>query len=514
MREISGNFRSRFSDFAAAAVLVITLLFMLFLTLSAFLETVYISTDSESGEYVRINQDNIFLNIIALLLIMASLYLFYRHRDELTLKRMEIVLVLWTLLFGTVFIFSTKLCAPWYSDSFIVVDAARRAAVGDFSTFDTYFVRFPFQFGYVLYAELFFRTVYGLFPGLPEGYYCLALQELNLIWLVLSYHALLKVCGNLFGSVRVQKMTALLLLFCFPAVISCTFLYGSIPAFAFGTLALWMFSTFLRNDRLKYGLLCGLFLGVAVILKLNMLIFAVAVAIVWLIELMRKFSFKSLSCLIIAAVLVLTLGALPQQIYEQRTGKEFGDGIPKICWMAMGFSDGHAGPGWYKEDNTVTAFAQHNYDGEATAEYAENVLAKRLAYFRANPRDCLRFFSTKLISQWNEPSYESIWINQVQLSYSEKGRIYELVCGKGEIVTGRLMNQFQQMVFLGTLLAALAMWKSRELRQCLPFVILLGGIFYHLLFEAKSQYSLVYFILMVPAAACGFCRLFEKIEKR
>ena len=51
------------------------------------------------------------------------------------------------------------------------------------------------------------------------------------------------------------------------------------------------------------------------------------------------------------------------------------------------------------------------------------------------------------------------------------------------------------------------------LRTLLP-LILLGGLLYHLLFEAKSQYAMPYFLLMLPLAAYGFFRLFRKIELR
>ena len=43
---------------------------------------------------------------------------------------------------------------------------------------------------------------------------------------------------------------------------------------------------------------------------------------------------------------------------------------------------------------------------------------------------------------------------------------------------------------------------------------MLGGLLYHLLFEAKSQYALPYFVLLVPLAAWGLSRLFHRTEHR
>ena len=508
------RYTPRIEKLGAAVILILTMLFMIYLTGSAFVQTTDISTNDPSGEYAEIYSDNIFLNLIFVFIFLAALYIFYRHGKEIKLRRLEIALLCWTFILGAAFIASIKLRAPWYSDSFYVTYAAQRAAVGDYSALENYFVRFPFQLGYVLYSEIFFRVAGTLIPGLPEGYYCLALQGVNLLWLLLCYHALIRISLYVYSSMRIQKLTALLLFFCLPAVLSCTFLYGNIPAFSCGTVAVWMFLAFLNRKRLKYALVFAAAMTLAVVLKLNLLIFALAIAIVWVFDVIRTRSVKSLICFALAAVCVLGLKGVPQSLYEARTGKDFGEGIPMIAWMAMGFSEGHAGPGWYKEDNTVKFFTHSGNDVEATAEHAKQVISERRGEFAADPGEALRFFSTKLRTQWNEPTYESVWINQVQLSYSEKGGLYELFCGRGEQFFNGVMNQFQQLIFFGMLLSLFELWRRRDMESSLLPLIILGGLLYHLLFEAKSQYALPYFVLMIPMAAFGFGWFFYRIENR
>ena len=509
----SFNFGS-VQGFAAAAVGVILFAFMLYLTVFAFFETTIITTHNNAGELAETMTDNIFLNIILLVIILSALYIFYRHRDDVSLRRIEIILMVWTLVLGAAFIVSVKLCAPWYTDSYYVTTAAQKAARGDFGAMETYFVRYPFQLGFVMYEEVFFRGCLALLPGLPDGYYCLALQGVNVLWLMLSYHALIKLSGHLFYSIRVQKMTALLMIFCLPAVLTCTFLYGNIPAYGCGITALWMFAEFLERRRIINGVLCALLLGVAVALKLNLLIFFVAVAIVWVFELCGKFSLRSALCLALTVASVFTVSKLPQTVYESRCGKQFGDGIPMLAWMAMGFSEGHAGPGWYKEDNTVTFFTNSGCDTALTSEHAKQVIHDRAAFFADTPGEAWKFFSTKLKSQWNEPTYESIWVNRVQASYGEKKGLYNVFCNEKGKTVREVMNQFQQLVFLGVLLYSVVIIKEKNLRNCLPAIVLLGGMFYHLLFEAKSQYILPYFIIMIPLAANGLCCVFFAISKR
>ena len=500
---------------AVALVVLLVFLFMLYLTGWAFVQTSVLSTVDPSGEHIEFTRDNVFLNIIVQAILLAAGYLFFRHGDHVRVSRMENALMFWLFAFGTVFIATTKLRSPVFSDSFFVTYGAQRAALGDYAVLEEgYFYRFPFQLGYVLYSEIFIRVFNFLLRGVPEGYAVLALQEMNLFWLMLEYHALIEIAKLLFKDVRIHKMTILLLFFCLPPVFTTTFLYGNIPAFSCGSVAVWMFLCYMKKGGLPYAVLSIAFLTLAVTLKLNLLIVCVAVGAVWLLRGVKKRSREALVCLLLGALCVLTLPNAPQKLYEKRVGVRYGDGIPMIAWMAMGFSEGHAAPGWYREDHTVTAFERSGRDPQATAENARQVLAERTAYFGSHPREALRFFSEKLRSQWNEPSYGSLWVNRVFPSYSEKGALYRLICESGEKVVLAVMDKIQLFVYISTLAGLVRMWRKRDLLRMLLPLILLGGLSYHLLFEAKSQYAMPYFVLMMPIAAYGLFALFRRVALR
>ena len=503
---------SLLSKFGAAVILTLSTLFMLALTFSAYTETADVSMNNEAGELLELYADTIFLNILLLILFMSSLYLLYRHCVNFKLWRTELALMLIVFLLGCAFIVSVKLAAPWYSDSYQLLYAAERAASDDFGALDAYFYRFPFQLGYVLYAEAVFRLMGSLLPGMPAGYYRLALQGVNVLWLMLAYHSLIQMNWQLFQNHRIQIFTIILMIFCLPPVLSCTFLYGIMPGLALAAAGLWAFTAFLRSRRFWQGLLCALCLGLAVMIKLNYMIFAVAVWIIWFIDLLKNRGIKSLICLLLAFVSVLALDGAPQNCYEDRSGKDFGQGIPMLAWVAMGMSEGYAGPGWYNEDNTVTTFMENGMSTQATEENAIKVIQDRAAYFSVNPGKAVDFYWEKLRTQWNEPSYESLWINQVQQSYGEKGLLYNWFCEDGQTISIMFMNQYQQLIFLGVLLGCACLFLRRDIVHCLPLLVILGGILYHLLSEAKSQYALPYFVLMVPVAALGFCGMFHCME--
>ena len=511
LKNISGGVEKT----ASVVVLLLVFAFILYLTVSSLFETSFLSSDDPSGERIVYLDDNVFLSIIILTILLLAGYIFYRRCDPINPGTMEKILLAYVFLFGTAYVATTKLRPPVYSDSFLVTYGAQRAALGDHAILmENYFYRFPFQLGYVLYSEIFFRVVSIALRGEPEGYAVLALQEVNLFWLLLQYHALIAITGVLFKDARIRKILMLLLFFCFQPLLMTPFLYGNVPAFACGTVAIWMFLLHIKKRRMKYGILCAAFLTLAVTLKLNLLIYCVAIGIVWLIMLLKKPSRKSLLCLVMAAACVLTLPKLPQKLYEYRVGVNYGKGIPMIAWMAMGFSQGHAAPGWYREDYTVAAFEHSGHDSAATAENARSILQDRLFVFRTDPALARDFFTEKLRSQWNEPSYGSIWLNQVFPSYSEKGMMYNLLCGSGAKRMLDVMNVYQQFVFFALLLGLIRLGKKKDLLRCLLPLVMLGGLLYHLLFEAKSQYALPYFVLILPIAAYGLFTLYRKVELR
>ena len=69
-------------------------------------------------------------------------------------------------------------------------------------------------------------------------------------------------------------------------------------------------------------------------------------------------------------------------------------------------------------------------------------------------------------------------------------------------------------LFFCLLFGLIRLWRKKDLLRCLLPLVMLGGLLYHLLFEAKSQYAMPYFVLILPIAAYGLFTLFRKVELR
>ena len=504
--------RNSFSRICAGAVLAPTLAFMAFLLPMSLIRTTGMSTGGVGGELVTFNYDNFFLNILVLAMCTAAVYILRHMLEHISVRRVTAVLTAWVLVFGLAFVCSAKLQPS--EDSYVVTFFARQAAKGDLSYYKEYFTFFPYQFGFALYEELVFRAFNLVLPNAPEGFSALTLQGLNVIYLAVSYLAVTACAGRITKNAAVQKITAVLLLFFLPGVLTATYMYGTIPGFMCAVCAVLAFLRFNERGRITDGVLCAVLTALAVCLKLNCIIFFIALVTVWCVLLVRKPEWKSVLCLVLTAAAVLAAKDMPQRIYERRSGNDYGGGVPRLCWMAMGVSEGKSCSGWYERAYTTDVYAATGYDPAATAASARETIAARVEYFKANPRECERFFSRKLLSQWNEPTYQGLWTNQVRKSYSESGELYELICRRFARRLTQLMNYFQQLIFFGFTLGLALMWRKRDVKAAIFPLVILGGLLYHLLFEAKSQYALGYVILMIPVAAYGFIRLSDFAAER
>ncbi len=408
---------------------------------------------------------------------------------------------------GIVFV-ATSQSAPTH-DSYIVSNAAYLASIGDGTGVGSdYFLRFPFQLGYVLWSELWIRV-------LGTGDHSLSLQIVNVLCLSGAYAALLLTARALFGDGRALRLCAILCLLAPQPILFCSFTYGTVPGLLFASLAVWQTVTLWESKHPVWrGLAVALSLGIAVALKKNNLILCVAILFVLLLRLFsakpRDGWQKRLACLVCIPLCVLAVLAIPkgaQMLYETRFELSFGRGIPMSSWAAMGLHDSFIAPGWYDARYTVQLFSECGMDTDETHRRALEVIGTRLNELDADLPSAGRFFSEKIKSQWNEPSFQSIWTNQVRGQYGEKVFPAAWICGRGEALTKGFMNTLVSFVYLFSAVGAIFLLRRRCPEDALIPTWVLGGFLYHTIFEAKSQYILPYFVLLLPLAAFGVSSL-------
>ena len=129
------------------------------------------------------------------------------------------------------------------------------------------------------------------------------------------------------------------------------------------------------------------------------------------------------------------------------------------------------------------------------------------------------FFSKKILSQWNEPEFESIWVSKVkghtdnELASKGIGKaVYEGSFGQALGIHFNIYMQILYLLFAAGIYMMFINKKTNIETILLPLVVL-GGFGYHLLFEGKSQYVLTYIPLLIPVAAYALNTILDASDK-
>jgi len=466
------------------------------------------NTNNPPKERVDYLTDSLPLNLLGLFGAMILLFLVYKLTARLPLLPLCGVCIGVTVLFGIWWVCAVQ--GVPMQDSAIVTRAAYQITQGDYSKVTTdYFLRCPYQLGYVFYSELLLR----IFP--TDGNF-LVIQLINVLWLAVAYISLLRVLHLTLNNEPAVKLCAILLTLCLPPVFFCTFTYGNIPALSFGCLGMWQFCAIGKGKPCKkdafHAVACAICLGIAVCLKKNSMIFLAAVAIIALVRLIRERNWLHPLCILLSLAAALGFPAAIQAQYEARADFKFGKGVPMEAWAAMGLYESYIAPGWYESKFVVTNFYQEIKDPERIRQVSAEEIQSRIEDFRKDPAYAFAFFHEKTLSQWNEPTYQGIWLNQVRSHYRDMTFPASYICGEGEASAKAYMNWYQQAVLALAAVAAILLLKRRQIEAALLPTVFLGGFLYHLLFEAKSQYCMIYFLLLIPLAAFAAAFLFQKAD--
>lgn len=507
-------------NLAAKLILAALIIVFLFLAIYGLAQTSTIDPHLYKQEHILFQSDSFALNVIVVLLIIglftAAVVFFGKNISKRTVKLSKIILCGWVFTASIVWMVSVS-SVPG-ADSQNVVTAANLASRNDFSFFSNeiqYFQMFPFQLGLVAIYE----PIYRVFGNFAQP----VMFVLNAVFLTAAELALVMIAERLFHEPRVTLLSAVLLGLCFQPILFTTFLYGNLLGFAAILWACYFLVLFLEKRNKLVILWITVLCTISIVAKSNNWIGVTAIVIVLLINLFERFHWENiLVCILIVAVPFMTLRGI-QSSYEHRANIALGSGTPQTAWLVMGFSESDKAPGWYN-GYTYNILKDANWDTKTAKQMISNDLSARLSVMEKNADYTSRFFLKKLVSQWNEPTFQSIWISEV------KEHRLPLPSFAQSIYDGRLGNvlasYFEHFVsliyftFVAGLLALLFQKRSNTnngmdganhaltqtntmTRIMLIPLFILGGGLYHMLFEAKSQYILPYFVMIIPFSAYG-----------
>lgn len=366
-----------------------------------------------------------------------------------------------------------------------------------------YLVSYPFQFGFFSYTDLLFQIT-------GETLLAPAIRVISVLCIVSSYGAIMLLTQKIFRDEHVTLLTILLLAVCIQPLLYSAACYSQIPSFAFGIWGVYAAVNYLTNRRKRNLLLAAVLLALAVYLKPNAWIMIAAVSIVFVLDAIRAWRWQSLVAVVVLVVLALPAPKLIQSFYEAETGTTYGKGYPMVSWIAMSLQEGDHTTGWYDHTYNVKLKRQFGEDMEGVSKQSMIDLKVGLENITADRAKLTAFLSEKIGTQWLEPTFMCIWATNgggapvptatnafSQFFYGERfDNIFRFA-----------MRYYLILIYGGSVLGVLFLFRRRKDEALILPLIILGGVLYHVLFEAQSRYALNYLPLFAPVAAYGILAL-------
>lgn len=498
------------ADVLGVCALAAALLCAALLCYTALTATSRIDPLRYEAQHIQSVQDNLLFNIVLTLGACAVIRIaFLLPMGRRMARGATCAMLLLTAVIGIIWVMQAK--AVPMSDAGILYQSAVNIIRGDTAALidptayeHFYFVRFPFQFGFLSYMECMVR-LFG------EAGALIAVQIANVLMLVSAYLAIVLTTQRLFTDYKVTLLTALLLTACCQPLLACTWMYGVIPAFCGAAWGILFAVKYMQCGKRSSLCMVAALCAVAVYMKPNAWIPVAAIGIALVLRAVRARRWQYALAAVLIVAVCIPLPKVAQARYEARIGTSFGKGYPMSSWMAMGMQESSMASGWY---NGYSGEMYQTYGDDTQACHARAMadIADRAAVFAAEPAYARYFYEDKLSSQWNEPTFMSVWVSMVCKPYGARGAVAEAMYdfdGLG----GRfawLMNLYLQLLYVGFLFAIVRLLHRRTQEQLIYPLVIVGGILFHILFEANAKYALSYIALFCPLAAYGILTLFRR----
>lgn len=518
IEKIEDNYNSnKINSFFVKSItsLVIVITFFVGL-LSTFLSAHFINLYNQSCESIRYKFDNVFINIVVVLFLLSIMYFIYNKiLKKINEKHLLIFVLLFTFIIGITWVLISK--SPVKVDQKMVSVIATEFIANDFHTFENggYMSYHPLQIGIIFFVEL----VYKIF-GVNSLYF----QILNVFFTVGCIYFLYKICNNIFKNELVNKILLIILMGFFHLTLLNVYVYGNLVGLFFSLISVYCTLKYIENKKIYNIFIIALTMAVAIILKSNYEIFLIGIILTLLMDFIKFKKKTNLIGIIIILLVIIFSNSIIIKIMEARLGKEVPKGIPMISYIYMGLNDPKGlSAGWYNGDPDVDVEKNlfiNNFDTKKTSYTTKVKLEKRIKEMFLNPVKTTLFFGDKIASTWLEPAFQMIYINKPSEEYESVKNyvdnnkfLISFYDGKINKIVIYYFDALEIIIF-GT--ACFYLFKNKNsinYKNGLLILIFLGGFVFHIIWETKSSYVVIYYILLIPYSAFGLVNIFKMLEE-
>ena len=503
MEQVEHKGWSRFAGMCQNMILLVFAAIMLVLAVfSLFFTADNIAVANRMSQQVKLVGDAWPTNLLMTALFLCGLGIASRFLQRLGIWRCGIVMGAAFIAAGLLWTLGVQMGQR--ADAQTVLDAAQQFAQGNYELLnEDYFSVHSYQLGQCFPLEGLAR----LFPGADLN---VLAQCINVGLGTVTMVVLSVLTRAVFGYKKDVASCLLLYALYLPGIFFCGFVYGVTPMVLLDSCAFLGVAKYVRTNKTVDAISCAIPAALALILKQNAIIPVLAIGICALLHKMKGKNGALLLFVAMAAVLGIALRQIVIAQYALRGGVAFREDISFLARFAMGMGESPIAPGWYNGYTEQFWAAEHS--SQQFSELVMRDIATRLTQMKNDPAMAAAFYGEKFLTQWLEPGYDILWLANVSEKMGRFNGIANLLLRDGfaphRMLDG-LLNVYQQAVYLLVFVGTLgAMRRESSKDMTVIALTVMGGMLYHLLFEAKAQYAFPYLIYMMPLAAHGltmFC---------
>lgn len=347
-------------------------------------------------------------------------------------------------------------------------------------------------------------------------------QYINVVFILGIIFFLYRITDKMFHNQTVNFYCLLSIGGFLPMHLYVTLIYGDICSISLSLMAIWALLAWCDTKKKRHILIAVLGLTIATLARKNTLIIIVAIFISLFIYIIREREWRGvLIVLLISASIFSTMKFVPYY-YEKRSGVELGDAMPAVLYIIMGMHNDDGGHGDYNGMHE-SIFWRRGQDAREASRYAKELIKENIQHYLDDPAFCLDFYKKKTIEQWGETTYGSLLLTYSDVM-SKKGLqeskiVSTIYKSPFQLNLVNIQNYYAFAIYFFTLLFLVMALSGKKLKTRVGFAdfnniwcyllmaVVIGGILFSILWEAKSRYVLGYVIFMIPYMACGIWQL-------
>lgn len=264
------------------------------------------------------------------------------------------------------------------------------------------------------------------------------LYLINILSNVLSVCALYLILLKLSEKYTVNKVLfGILTLTFIPMILLCNFIYGDLIGLALILFSVYFIMEYVKKDKKLFAVISAVLAAVALMFRMQYIIFVIAILIYLILNLKKKYIFKEILLMIIYMMIILIPYKLVGDYVSNKLDLNKEASIPTSAYLYMAIYDGERGAGWYSQVSMEVA----QTDVENAKNYYPPILKERIKELITHPYEASKFYKNKIASIWCDSAFQCVFYNLPVYLDGQPKELYDAAIQESDFYTNYFVNK-------------------------------------------------------------------------